>query len=205
MKKSYDYLFKLLALISAIYLFPFHSNAQINVACQRNDLKRTGWNPRETVLNTSNVSPQSFGKLFSRTVDDQVYAQPLVISNVSIGGGVHTILLVATVNNTVYAFDADDATKTTPYWKVNLTPAGSRPVKNTDMTGACGGNYKDFTGNIGIVGTPAIDTVNYVVYLVARSVKTSGNYAYQQYFHALDLRTGLAMPNSPVYINAQVN
>ena len=37
---------------------------------------RTGLYDNETMLNKTNVGHGSFGKLFVRTVDDQIYAQP---------------------------------------------------------------------------------------------------------------------------------
>ena len=114
------------------------AHSQTSVLTQHNDLYRTGWNNKETILNTKNVNKSSFGEIFSRTVDDQIYAQPLVVLNVNIpGNGNKNIVIVATVNNTVYAFDADSANVASPYWQNNLTPSGSRVIKNTDMTGAC--------------------------------------------------------------------
>ncbi|HEX4851262.1 MAG TPA: discoidin domain-containing protein, partial [Puia sp.] len=186
-----------------IILFcPFTSFCQQNVLTQHNDIQRTGWNSRETILTTRNVRPGTFGKIFSRTVDDQIYAQPLIINNVTIPGvGIRNLVIIATVNNTVYAFDADSASVSNPYWKVNLSPAGTRPPKNSDMTGACGGNYKDFSGNMGIVGTPVIDSATLTLYLVSRNVGTSGS-NFQQWLHAMDIKTGAEKANSPVLITA---
>ena len=171
-----------------------------------NDLKRTGWNQHETILTTDNVSNGNFGKIFSRTVDDQIYAQPLVVSNVPIRGGLHNIVLVATVNNTLYAFDADDPNASAPYWQVNLTfdPANYSPIKNSDMIWACGGNYQDFSGKMGVVGTPAIDSITSTLYVVARSVTTKAPKTFVQYLHAIDIKTGKEKPGSPVYITASV-
>jgi hypothetical protein len=188
-----------------LMLLSFAIKAQVGVLTQHNDLNRTGWNAQETILHTKNVKPGSFGKLFVRAVDDQIYAQPLVMLNVNLPAvGKKNVVFVATVNNTVYAFDADSAKVATPYWQVNLSPAGSRAIKNIDLTGACGGNYRDFSGNIGIVGTPVIDPATNTLYVVARSVNTTTN-TFQQHLHALDILTGKERSNSPKLITAQVN
>jgi len=180
-------------------------NGQANVLTQHNDLYRTGWNKAETVLNTRNVKRGMFGKLFSREVDDQIYAQLLICRNVSIPNkGVKNLVFAATVNNSVYAFDADSESETAPYWHVNLTASGLRPVRNTDETGACAGSYNDFSGNMGIVGTPVIDSVSGILYVVARST-SSNTSGFVQYLHALDIATGAERPNSPKLITAEVS
>ena len=143
--------------------------------------------------------------IFTRTVDDQIYAQPLVARNVSLPGvGTRNVVFVATVNNTVYAFEADSASITAPYWQANLSPAGSRAIKNTDMFGACGGNYLDFSGNMGIVSTPVIDTTTSTIYVVSRNLTTPAH-VFQQFLHALDISTGAEKTNSPKLINAQID
>ncbi len=191
-------------IFSALLIHVDTLHGQTSVLTQHNDLNRTGWNNQETILHTGNVSPARFGKIFTREVDDQIYAQPLVVSDVSIDNGTHNIVFVATVNNSVYAFDAESAGVSSPYWQINLTPAGSRPVRNTDMTGACGGVYTDFTGNIGIVGTPVINPDSRTLYVVARSVSNSGT-DFQQFLHAIDIQSGAEKSNSPVLITAQTN
>jgi hypothetical protein len=175
---------------------------QVNVLTQHNNLKRTGWNSNETQLTQSAVT-NNFGRLFNRTVDDQIYAQPLVMSNIAVGGKSRNVVFTATVNNSVYAFDADDPAATTPLWHVNLTAPGYRPIQNTDMTGACGGNYQDFSGKIGIVGTPVIDSASGTLYVVARSISTD-NSTFVQYLHAISIFTGAEKAGSPVYITATV-
>ncbi len=208
MKTNYSLRNVLINLLIHFFLFisfilsPCISNAQVDVIMNHNNLMRTGWNSDETILNQDNISSGNFGLVFSRNVDDQIYAQPLVVSNVSIGGGIHNIVIVATVNNTLYAFDADNASVSIPYWQDNLTynPANYRPIKNTDMTFACGGNYKDFSGNMGIVGTPAIDTLANTLYVVSRSVTNTGTPTFVQYLHAIDISTGAEKTGSPVSI-----
>jgi len=152
-------------LISTL-LLSFGSGAQVMVLTQHNDLKRTGWNNNEQFLTQSTVKPDLFGKIFTRAVDDQIYAQPLV-AGIDMNGGLYNVVIVATVNNSVYAFDADDVSASQPFWHVNLTHPGYRPPRNTDFEqDAC----RNFIGNIGIVGTPVIDMDTKTIYVVARSV-----------------------------------
>ncbi|GGB10026.1 discoidin domain-containing protein [Puia dinghuensis] len=178
-------------------------HAQVNITTQHINSNRTGWNNRETTLNTKNVKPGAFGKLFTLPIDDQMFAEPLIYRVNMPGFGIRNVLYLATCNNTVYAYDADSVRAAGPYWSKNLTPAGSRPPKNTDMVGACQNNYKDLA-NIGIVGTPVIDTTTNTIYLVARSVNTSGTQVFKQYLHAMDITTGNEKANSPVLITDTV-
>src|SRR5664280_836596 len=177
------------------------ARADVAVLTQHNNLARTGANLEETVLNITTVNSNRFGLVFTRTVDDQVYAQPLVMTNVDIPGhGPHNVAYVATVNDSVYAFDADDPSAITPYWYVSFTNANAIPPRNTDMTGACTGNYIDFSGNMGIVSTPVIDPGSGTIYVLVRTKEFGA--AFVQRLHALDIRTGAEMTNSPVTITA---
>jgi len=171
----------------------------VSVLTQHNDNNRSGLNDHETALNTSNVNVDQFGALFTLHVDDQVTAQPLVVGSLNLGGGSHNVAYIATLNNTVYAFDGDNGTL---YWQKNYTAAGMRPPKASDMTGACGGGYNNFSGNIGIVGTPVIDAAKNVMYFVARSTNGSN---YVQDLHAVDILTGNDASGSPRRITATVS
>ncbi|HEY4876149.1 MAG TPA: hypothetical protein VIH86_11285, partial [Puia sp.] len=148
--------------------------AQTDVLTQHNDLSRTGWNSQETSLTTGNVNSNTFGLLYARPVDDQIFAQPLVVSNINIPSvGNKNIVFVCTVNNTIYAFDADNGSASV-YWQKNYTPTGYRPPTKSDMhPGLCGGSYNDFTSNIGIVGTPVIDKSANTMYFVTKLVSTA--------------------------------
>ena len=92
-----------------------------SVLTQHNDNARTGQNTSETILNTSNVNTSKFGKLFSMPADGQVYAQPLYVPGVTINGGVHNVVILATENDSVYAYDADSSGA--PLWKASLVDA----------------------------------------------------------------------------------
>jgi hypothetical protein len=177
------------------------ASAQTSVTTNRNDLARTGANLSETTLNTTNVNVAEFGKLFERTVDDEVYAQPLYVANVDVPGvGVRNVLYVATTRNTVYAFDADNPSATAPLWSRSYSsPPQVVPVHRTDVGQACG-VYLDFAGNIGIIGTPVIDPATQTMYFV---VRTKEQNTFRQRLHAVDLRDG-SPRHAPVLITATV-
>ncbi len=185
-----------IAFLPAIVLIAFTmaQSQAINVSTRNYNNQRTGANLSETILTTSNVNSSQFGKLFQNQVDDQVYAGLLYSAGLSIGGATRNVLYVATVNNTVYAFDAD--TPGAPLWQRNFNGAG-RPTRNTEVGSACG-TYRDFSGNIGIVGTPVIDESTDIMYFVTRTVEGTSTV---QRLRAIDTRTG-GDRISPVVISA---
>ena len=93
-------------------------------------------------------------------------------------GRVVNVVYVASVSNSVYAFDADDPGAAAPLWHANLTGAanGARPVRNSDVGQGCG-TYRDFRRQIGIVGTPVIDAKTNTLYVVAERKKTINLYS----------------------------
>ena len=170
----------------------------IGITTQRYDAARTGQNLSEYALTASVLGTAgAFGKLFSCTISDgPVNAQPLYMANLSISGGTHNVLLVATQNNTVYALDADSPTCTV-YWKANLDPAGSVPTPNG------GDQYDgDVNGPYGIFSTPVIDPVGGVLYAVAATFDNNSDPNYR--LHALSLATGADLL-APVLISATVS
>jgi hypothetical protein len=174
------------------------NNEHISVLTQHNDNTRAGLNNKETVLTTANVNTAQFGRLFTLTVDDQVYAQPLVYASLPIASGTHNVVFIATVNNSVFAYDGD---KGKLYWSKNYTQSGMRAPLPSDMNSNWCNPYQDFTSSIGIAGTPVIDSISKTMYFVARS--TDGA-SFVQYLHAIDITTGAEQAGSPVKIQASV-
>jgi hypothetical protein len=177
-----------------------HGAAHIAVLTRSYDNERTGANLSESILTTSNVSVSQFGKLFSRTVDGQIYAQPLYVPDLAISGlGVHNVVFVATQHNSVYAFDADDPAAATPLWHVNFGP--SAPVPNNDF-GNRYGPYRDIQKEVGITSTPVIDRSTNTLYIVPFIKLGPGSYTHRLY--ALDIETGAIKLGGPVTIQGSV-
>jgi FKBP-type peptidyl-prolyl cis-trans isomerase/outer membrane protein assembly factor BamB len=177
--------------------FPAQAGTHAQVLTRAYDNQRTAANLSEKILKPSKVSAGQFGKLFMLAVDDQIYAGLLYAADVQISGGRHNVLYVATVNNSVYAFDADRFGA--PLWYRNFN-GGGRPTRNTEVGQACKEGYRDFIGNIGIVGTPVIGP-DRTMYFVTRTVEGAGTV---QRLHAVDITTGADRPHSPHIIEAVV-
>jgi hypothetical protein len=173
------------------------AHAQIDVLTYRYDGARTGANLAEKKLTPANVNVDTFGKLYSYPVDGAVYAQPLYLTGVTIGGVLRNVLYVVTMNDKVYAFDADSASPS-PLWMTDLTsPPAVTAVPMTDIVNPS----TNIFGNVGIESTPVIDRPAGMMYLVAR---TKENGSYFQRLHALDIATGRERTGSPTTIAASV-
>ena len=190
----------------ATLLLPIAGNlaiAQTNVVTQHNDIARTGQNTSESVLTPQNVNPAQFGKLFSHAVDGQVFAQPLYLANVQIpNSGSHNVIYVATENDSVYAFDADNngGSNANPLWQDSL----SSPQFGAAASGtAVPSSYlvPDINPIYGITGTPVIDPVSRTLYVVSFTLEGQ-NFVLR--LHALDVTTGAEKLQGPVTIQASI-
>lgn len=178
-----------------------HLRANVDVTTFHYDVARSGLNTNETQLTLGNVASASFGKLTSFPVDGQIYAQPLILNNVSMPViGVHDIVVVATEHDSLYAFDADSwsGPNALPLWQTSfINPAaGITTVPSLDL------GTSTMVPETGITATPVIDPASQTIYV---EVKTKENGAYFHRLHAIDLTTGLDRPNSPVVITATVS
>lgn len=176
------------------------------VLTYHNDPSRDGVNSQEYALSPKTVNTATFGKLFSCPVDGAVYTQPLWVPAISIAGGVHNVIFVATQHDSLFAFDADTSPCVT-YWQVNLIDqqhggsAGETSIFWNDVGCQC--YVGDIWPEVGVTGTPVIDLSTNTLYLVSASQVSSSSTFYQR-LHALDLATGNERSNSPVPIAASV-
>jgi hypothetical protein len=159
------------------------------VTTDRYDNARSGVNLQETKLTTTNVNAKQFGLVFSRTVDGQMYAQPLFVGGLTMADKkVHDVVFVATEHNTVYAFDADDPAAAAPLWSLNVGPSGSNACDN-------------LSPEIGITSTPVIDPVAGTIYFISKGQEAG---AWVQRIHAVNIVTGVERPGSPTLLAASV-
>jgi hypothetical protein len=169
------------------------------VTTWRYDSSRSGVNSQEYALTKQNVQTSTFGKLFSCPVNGYIYAQPLWVSNVSIGSSVHNMVFVATDHDSLYAFDADGP-GCKNVWSnssISLLGPGEAAVPSPNL------NTSSFGATVGVTGTPVIDPSSQSIYLVAMSYNPNFN-SFIQRLHAIDITTGQERPGSPVEISASV-
>ncbi len=156
-----------------------------DILTNRYDNGRAGVNAAETVLRPSNVGTNTFGKLFTRTVDGDLYAQPLVVGDLWIGSAWRNVVILATSRNWVYAYDADDPAAHVPLWTRQIGP----PVPRQ----AISPTYANFGGQIGITGTPVIERSGDggTIFLAAKSYRPGrGEAGFAYRLHSLDLLSG---------------
>jgi hypothetical protein len=177
-----------------------HTPESTAVLTYHNDLFRTGQNTNETILNTKNVNSRLFGRRVSYPVDGQVYTQPLFVPNVSIGNHIYNVVYIATENDSVYAFNADQRTASAPLWHTSFI---HRPAITPVPPGNVYTNHRnqDIIPQIGITGTPVIDLNHGTLFVVAFTLEKG---SYVQRLHGLDIRTGKDRPGSPVVIAASI-
>ena len=183
-----------------------NSSGFAGVLTQHNDIGRTGQNLSETVLTPANVNTTTFGKKFSQAVDGFIYAQPLYVPNVTIGGSVHNVIYVATEGDSVYAFDADSNTGTNAglLWHasvIDTAHGAAAGAKTVNIEATLDSGCSDLIPQVGITSTPVIDPSSGTMYLEATSEE---NGAFIHRLHALDITTGDEKAPGPVAITARV-
>ncbi len=202
--------FCLLALISLMSLYGItqYSAAQVSVLTHHNDNGRTGQNLNETALNNSNVNVSDFGKLFFRTVDQNVYAQPLYVPNLLIGGRTRNVLYGChreqqrvrlrcrrpSCQHSPVAGESGYASALAGCVCSSAYPAGRVPRSIL-------GRRRE---EIGITSTPVIDSTTNTLYVVAKT-KDVSNSTWHFYLHALDLLSGEDKFGGPTEITMPAN
>ena len=158
------------------------------------DRFRSGVNLQEFALTKSTIKSSTFGKVFTRVVDGQIYAQPLYVANLTIAGAKHNVVFVATEHSSVYAFEADGNT-TAPFWKRSFINPSAGITTIAKPANAL------IAPEISISSTPVIDTSTGTLYV---AVSTSENGSIVHRLHALSLTSGAEKFGGPIKIQGSV-
>ena len=143
--------------IAALYISALSSaSAQVpltkfDVLTHHNDIYRSGVYAGETVLTPASVNTKNFGKIFARRVLGQIWGQPLYVRGVPVNSRPRNVVYVATSENMVYSFDAD-----------NRTPGEQTPPLASRFLGKpvpidSGISFLTIFPSNGISGTPVVD------------------------------------------------
>ncbi len=197
-----------LGMVVAVLILAASRAAGESMLTYHHDNARTGANTNEVLLTPANVNLKSFGRLRKYAVDGYIYAQPLYYSGLTIPGkGVRNVVFVATANDSVYAFDADNAEGPDGglLWHDDLGE-GIDLVNRHEIGGRYHDNtFQDMLPQIGITGTPVIDPVAGTLYVDAFTrTEKDGAPVYHHKLHALNITDGSERSFSPVEVAASV-
>jgi hypothetical protein len=142
----------------------------------------------DLTLTPSNVSAATFGLLHTITLDGpQIHAQPLFVQGVTIGSGTFDLIIVATMNNTVWAVDANALSVV---WETNFGATyNTYPRYNVTQNNFYEGSP------VGCMSTPAVDRARGLVFVVCAG--SGGGLG----LHELSLSTGAKL--NAINITAQ--
>ena len=160
----------------------FAQSASPAVTTRSFDLARTGANVNETILTPATVHARGIKRLFSLSVPGDTRgceAQPLIAPGLVLPNGVaHDVVLLATMANQVFAFDANDGEQ---LWQRTL----GQPINGSEEIDA-----HMINDHWGIVSTPVIDLAAGVMYACAW-ISADGAWQNGQFWlHALRLADG---------------
>jgi autotransporter-associated beta strand protein len=173
-----------------------------NITQYHVDSQSTGANLTETQLTPSNVNFADFGQLYNTALDGEVYAEPLVLTNVTILGGPNTVgtpgtynsvVFVATQHDSLYAIDAASGAILWQRTFLDTTNSNDYLPGASSVTTVPSGDTNSFDINpeIGITSTPVIDPSSSIIYVLAKTKETvGGNVYYVQRLHAINIGDG---------------
>jgi hypothetical protein len=188
---------------SLLTVLPLGYSHGASVLMYHNDLSSDGLNSTETTLTTSNLTTSTFSKLYSVTMDGQVYAQPLYVPGVTVTSGPqagkHNLVIVATENASVYAIDADSGAIV---WQTSLLTTGLAGATSITVIPASDTGTTLISPLIGITGTPVIDGTTNMLFVCASTKQIINNAtstpSYVYGIYQIDITNGDATANANI-------
>jgi len=170
---------------------------QVSVLTWHYDNQRSSVNQNETLLTPANVNTKTFAKLYAQPVDGYIVGHALYVPGLFLNSGIHNAVFVATMHDSVYAFDAENPALG-PLWMTSLLD-DSPPGATTVDPNIKGCHDEIAYAEVGIVSTPVIDPSTNTMYVVAETYENS---QVVHRLHALDITSGLELSGWPVTIMA---
>ncbi len=166
------------------------TSGQVSVLQHHNNATRDGFYVDSSLSKAAIANFHVDTTFAGATVSGPTYAQPLYLAG---SGGGPDLVIVATEQNHVYAFDASTGGKAV--WDMSL----GTPLPKSRLA-----TLRNGCGNIdplGITGTPVIDAATRTIYLDAMTIASTNATAQHQVF-ALDAGTGAIKSGWPVDLNS---
>jgi len=160
------------------------------------DNRRTGANTAEKILTPANVG--GLKKLRELAIDPgddpRIEAQPLYVPRLQVSGSLHDVVIICTMANNVYAFDANNGAK---LWKANVGTPIAPKVTGKTIFGLNETEIDSWGINIqwGILSTPVIDLDTKTLYVVNWTSPDGTRAKASHHLNALDISTG-----TPVHV-----
>jgi hypothetical protein len=167
-----------------LFVVPGLSADEGGILTFHGDPARTGWNRTERTLTPATAG--ALRKLWTATVDGEIYAEPLVVPGLAMFGRVRTVVYVVTEQDLIYAFDA----------------AAGRRLWGPVALGAPVPRAALSCGNIdpaGITSTPVVDRSAGTLYAIGLTTPDGGRQKTYK-IAALDVKSGSMRPGWPVEI-----
>jgi hypothetical protein len=125
------------------------------------------------------------------------------MANLSINGTSHNVVFIATMHDSVYAFDADNLSSGLPLWQMSfINPSANITTVPISEQGCAAVNgYTE----MGIQGTPVIDGSTNSLYVNVKTKEIVGGVtSYVHRLHALDVTNGWEKFGGPVQVTGSV-
>lgn len=176
---------------------PIPQETSSGVLMWKGDPTGAGLYANEVNLTPGNVNPDHFGRLGSFQTDGLLIAQPLYVAKLDMGtAGTHNLIIAATEHESVYAIDADNPNGASLWERHYVDPAhGILPLPDSF------GGRSSFDGEVGITGTPFIDSQTGAMYFVTTLLH---NGVAEQWLRSIDIRTGKDYGAGSMLIQASV-
>jgi len=157
----------------------------ISVLTRAYDNARSGANLEESVLTAAAVRSRGIKRLFSLQLPGDrrgAEAQPLIVPSVRLPNGqTRDLVLLATMANRVFAFDANDGT---PVWERTL---------GTPINGSKDIDFHLVNDHWGVLSTPVIDGAAGVIYACVWASPDGSPAKAQHWLHAIGIADGHAV------------